>query len=76
MLVVDDVNFPRLGEYLERNSRTVFDIVPASYEPDDPRKPLSVYNRMEIVRRFGNRLTPESCRRLFVDKDFDKVKYL
>ena len=54
MLVVDDVNFPRLGEYLERNSGTVFDIVPASYEPDDPRKPLSVYNRMEIVRRFGN----------------------
>lgn len=76
MLVVDDVNYPRLKYYLENNKETLFDVVPASYEPGDSRKPLSVYYRMQIVERFRDRITPESLRRLFVDKDFDRVKYL
>ena len=75
MLVVDDENLPRLGAFLDRNSDVVFDVVPASYEDGDARRPLSARGRMEIVRRFSGRITFESQRRLFVDKDFDKVKY-
>jgi len=76
MLVVDDVNYPRLRYYLDANPGVVFDVVPASYEPGDSRKPLSVFYRMDIVRKFDGRITLESKRRLFVDKDFDAVKYL
>ena len=76
MLVVDDVNYPRLKRYLDSNRGVVFDIVPASYELGDVRKQLSVFNRMEIVKKFSDRITFESERRLFVDKDFDGVKYL
>ena len=76
MLVVDDINYPRLKYYLDANPSVVFDIVPASYEPGDSRKPLSTTNRMRIVEKFRDRMTPESLRRMFVDKDFDRVKYL
>lgn len=76
MLVVDDVNYPRLKYYLDDNPGVVFDVVPASYEPGDSRKPLSVFYKMEIVRKFGDRITLDSKHRLFVDKDFDAVKYL
>lgn len=75
MLVVDDVNYPRLKYYLDSNLDVVFDIVPASYEPGDTRKQLSVFNRMEIIKKFSDRITFESQRRLFVDKNFDSVKY-
>lgn len=60
MLVVDDVNYPRLKCYLDSNPDVVFDIVPASYEPGDTRKQLSVFNRMEIVKKFSDRITFES----------------
>lgn len=76
MLVVDDVNYSRLKQYLEDNLNVKFDVVPASYEPGDSRKPLSTFNRMEIIRKFSDRITLESQRRLFVDKNFNNVKYL
>ena len=60
MLVVDDVNYPRLKRYLDSNLGVVFDIVPASYEPGDARKQLSIFNRMEIVKKFSDRITFES----------------
>lgn len=60
MLVVDDVNYPRLKLYLDSNPDVVFDVVPASYEPGDTRKQLSVFNRMEIVKKFSDRITFES----------------
>ena len=60
MLVVDDVKYPRLKRYLDSNRGVVFDIVPASYEPGDARKQLSVSNRMEIVKKFSDRITFES----------------
>ena len=75
MLVIDDFNLVKVKPYLDANPDVVFDIVPASYEPGDPRKPLSARGRMEIAREFRGRITPESYRRLFIDKDFDKVKY-
>lgn len=60
MLVVDDVNYPRLKRYLDLNPGVIFDVVPASYEPGDTRKGLSVFNRMEIVKKFNDRITFES----------------
>lgn len=60
MLVVDDVNYPRLKRYLDSSPDVVFDVVPASYEPGDVRKQLSVFNRMEIVKKFSDRITFES----------------
>jgi hypothetical protein len=50
--------------------------VPASYEFNDKRKPLSIKNRMYIVKKYKNRITLESYRRLFVDKNFNLVKYI
>jgi len=76
MLVIDDINYPKLKSYLEAHDGVKFDIAPASYEPGDSRRPLSVCNRMRIAENFRDRITDESLRRLFVDKDFDKIKYL
>ena len=60
MLVVDDINYPRLKRYLDSNPGVIFDVVPASYEPGDVRKRLSVFNRMDIVKKFSDRITFES----------------
>ena len=60
MLVVDDINYPRLKRYLDSNPDVIFDVVPASYEPGDVRKQLSIFNRMEIVKKFSDRITFES----------------
>ena len=60
MLVVDDINYPRLKHYLDADPGVIFDVVPASYEPGDVRKRLSVFNRMDIVKKFSDRITFES----------------
>lgn len=76
MLVIDDENILKLDQYLNKYQNIIFDIVPASYEFNDKRKPLSIKNRMYIVKKYKNRITLESYRRLFVDKNFNLVKYI
>jgi hypothetical protein len=76
MLVIDDINILKLDNYLNKYLNITFDIVPASYEFNDIRRPLSMKNRMYIVKNFNNRITLDSYRRLFVDKNFNSVKYI
>lgn len=76
MLVIDDINILKLDNYLNKYSNIIFDIVPVSYEFNDIRKPLSMKNRIHIVKNFNNRITLDSYRRLFVDKNFNLVKYI
>lgn len=76
MLVIDDINILKLDNYLNKYLNITFDIVPASYEFNDIRRPLSMKNRMYIAKNFNNRITLDSYRRLFVDKNFNSVKYI
>jgi organic radical activating enzyme len=76
MLVVTDSNIHRLEAFLEKYPDITFDLVAGS-NPDNISGPiLSPENKHWMLRKFHHRMSKDSIRRIFTEKDFDAIIYL
>jgi organic radical activating enzyme len=76
MLVVTDNNFDRLGQFLDKYPDITFNLIAAT-NPDGIYGPtLSVHNKHKMMRLYHHRMTEESIKRVFKEKDFDSIIYI
>lgn len=76
LLIVTDNNFKRLGPFLEKYSDITFNLVAAT-NPEGIHGPiLSIENKHRMLKLYHNRMTKDSIKRVFKEKDFDSIKYL
>ena len=77
MVIVHNLNFSSLKQFLDLNNDIEFDIVEATYPYEEMKGPrLSKKNKNSIIAQFGSRMTKESFQRLLNGKDFDKITFL
>ena len=77
MVIVHDLNFSSLKQFLDLNNDIEFDIVEATYPYEEMKGPrLSKKNKNSIIAQFGSKMTKESFQRLLNGKDFDKITFL
>ena len=76
MLVVNDDNVGKLSDFLDAHPGIRFDIIQATYNNIGDGVPLSAKNRNMIATRFFSRMTEESFRRLFNEKNWDAIRFI
>lgn len=76
LVIVTDNNFDNLQSYLDSHPDIQFNLVAAS-NPDNINNPtLSSANKHKMLRLYHDRMTEQSIRRVFTEKDFDAITYL
>lgn len=76
MIIVTDDNMHKLEAFLNAYSNIVFDIVQATYDVQTCQPTLSIKNRNIIVTKFANRMTKESVKRMFHEKEWNIMKFI
>ena len=76
LLIVTDNNFERLGPFLDKYNDIQFHLVAATM-PDGISGPtLSTKNKHAMLAKYHSRMTEQSKRRVFNEKNFDAIIYL
>jgi organic radical activating enzyme len=76
LLIVSDNNYDRLEDFLNKYPDIKFHLV-ASTMPEGITGPvLSSKNKYAMLSKFHRRMTDESKKRVFKEKDFDSIIYL
>jgi organic radical activating enzyme len=76
LLIVTDNNFERLGPFLDKHNDIQFHLVAATM-PDGISGPtLSTKNKHAMLAKYHSRMTEQSKRRVFNEKNFDAIIYL
>lgn len=76
LLIVTDNNFHRLGEFLDKYPDITFNLVAATNPEGIYGPTLSTENKHKMLKLFHTRMTKESIRRVFKEKDFDSIIYI
>lgn len=78
LLIVTDVNFSRLGNFLKKYNNIRFDIIAATYPYKDQitGPTLSNINRHKIIATYNKHMTKDSIKRMLVEKDFDSITWM
>ena len=76
LLIVTDNNFHRLEDFLNKDPDTTFNLVAATNPKGVDGPTLSAKNKHEMIKRFYKRMTKESIRRVFKEKNFDSIIYI
>lgn len=78
LLIVHDKNIHKLEAFLNHYPEIIFNVVPASTPGSGivGAPELSNRSKYEILKKFHNRLTLESKKRLLKEKDFSQIIYL
>ena len=76
LLIVTDNTIDNLGAFLEKYKDIQFNLVAAT-NPDGVYGPtLSNKNKHRMLKLYHSRMTKESIRRVFNEKDFDTIIYI
>jgi Radical SAM superfamily len=76
LLIVTDNNFSRLEDFLNKYPEIQFNLVAAS-NPDGIFGPtLSNELKHRMLKEYHSRMTTDSIKRVFTEKDFDAITYL
>ena len=76
LLIVTDNNFNRVGPFLDKYPSIQFNLVAAS-NPDNMFGPtLSNSLKHKMLVEFHSRMTEDSIKRIFKEKDFNAITYL
>lgn len=76
LLIVTDNNFHKLGDFLDKHKDKTFSLVAAT-NPDNIFNPtLSLENKHKMLKLYHKRMTTESIKRVFKEKDFDSIIYI
>lgn len=76
MIVVTDDNICKLKTFLNAYPNIIFDIVQATYDIQTNQPILSAKNRNMIITKFANRMTKESIKRMFHEKNWNIMKFI
>lgn len=77
MLVITNDNVNKLGAFLECHKEIdKFDIIQATYDDPHNRPTLSKKNRNAVIRQFSCRMTKDSIRRMFHEKEWNIMKFM
>jgi hypothetical protein len=76
LVIVTDNNFKRLGPFLDRYPNIQFNLVAASNPEGIFGPTLSKVNKHRMLAEFHDRMTKDSIKRVFTEKDFDAITYL
>jgi len=76
LLIVTDDNFNRLGSFLDKYPSIQFNLVAASNPEGITGPTLSTERKHKMLALYHNRMTEDSKRRVFNEKDFDSIIYL
>jgi len=76
LLIVTDNNFERLGPFLDKYPDIQFNLVAATNPKGIYGVTLSIENKHKMLKLYHNRMTKESIKRVFKEKDFDAITYL
>jgi organic radical activating enzyme len=78
LLIVTDINFKNLDNYLAKYPDIIFTIIPASNPGSGilGAPELNMKNRFRILKKYYKRITQESKKVLLKDKVFDNIIYL
>lgn len=76
LLIVTDNNFNRLGTFLEKYPNITFNLVAATNPEGIGGPVLSMEHKHRMLKLYHNRMTKDSIKRVFKEKDFDAIKYI
>lgn len=76
LLIVTDNNFHKLEDILNKYPTIKFNLVAASNPKNIFGPTLSTKNKHKMLKRFHTRMTEDSIRRVFKEKDFDSIIYI
>ncbi len=76
LLIVTDNNFERLGAFLAKYPQIQFHLVAATNPEGINGVILSSKFKHAMLARYHSRMTEESKKRVFTEKDFDSIIYL
>lgn len=76
LLIVTDNNFERLGPFLDKYPDIQFNLVAATNPKGIYGVTLSTENKHRMLKLYHHRMTKESIKRVFKEKDFDAITYL
>jgi hypothetical protein len=76
LLIVTDNNYSKLADFLGKYEHIQFNLVAAS-NPDGINGPeLSTELKHKMLATYYTRMTPDSIRRIFTEKNFDGITYI
>jgi organic radical activating enzyme len=76
LLIVTDLNFDRLGTFLDKYPDIQFNLVAATMPLGISGPTLSNSNKHRMLTMYHKRMTPDSIKRVFKEKDFNSIIYL
>ena len=76
LLIVTDNNFDRLGPFLDKYPDIQFNLVAATMPLNINGPTLNNANKHRMLAMYHKRMTKESIKRVFKEKDFDSIIYL
>jgi organic radical activating enzyme len=76
LLIVTDDNFERLGLFLEKYADIKFNLVAATNPLGINGPTLSTQLKHKMLTLYHHRMTTDSIKRVFKEKDFDSIIYL
>ena len=76
LVIVIDNNIKRLGTFLDKYPNIQFNLVAASNPEGIFGPTLSNPNKHNMLANYHARMTKESIKRVFTEKDFDKIIYI
>ena len=76
LVIVTDNNFARLGDFLNKYPSITFSLVAASNPEGITGPTLSAANKHRMLAQYHTRMTEDSKKRVFKEKDFDAIIYL
>jgi organic radical activating enzyme len=76
LLIVTDKNFDKLGPFLDKYSDIQFHLVAATMPVGIVGTTLSNKNKHSMLAKYHTRMTEQSKRRVFNEKNFDAIIYI
>lgn len=76
LLIITDNNFHKLGPFLDKYSDIQFHLVAATMPKGIIGPTLSTKNKHAMLAKYHTRMTQESKKRVFNEKNFDAIIYL
>ena len=76
LLIVTDKNFEKLEAFLEKYKDIKFHLVAATMPEGIVGTTLSNKNKHAMLAKYHTRMTEESIKRVFNEKNFDAIIYL
>lgn len=76
LLIVTDKNFNNLGPFLDKYKDITFHLVAATMPEGILGTTLSNKNKHAMLAKYHHRMTEQSKRRVFKEKDFDAIIYI